>query len=77
MKYAVDKIEDNTVLLESLENKTKKEVLLSELPIDIKEGTILIYENKVYKKDEVLEHQRRTTIQAKFDMLKKRKVDNN
>ena len=77
MKYAVDKIEENIVTLESLDTKEKKEVLLEVLPSNIKEGTILTYENKVYKKDEVLEQQRKTSIQNKFDRLRKRKVDNN
>ena len=77
MKYAVDKIEENIVTLESLDTKEKKEVLLEVLPSNIKEGTILTYENNEYKKDEVLEQQRRTSIKNKFDMLRKRKVDNN
>ena len=77
MKYAVDKIEENIVTLESLDTKEKKEVLLEVLPSNIKEGTILTYENSVYKKDEVLEQQRRTSIQDKFNRLKKRKLDNN
>lgn len=76
MKYAVDRIEENIAILESLSDKTKKEVLLEVLPLNIKEGTILTYENEVYKKDEVLEQERRTSIQNKFNMLKK-KVDNN
>ena len=73
MKYAVDKIEENIVTLESLDTKEKKEVLLEVLPSNIKEGTILTYENEVYKKDEVLEHQRKTSIQNKFNMLRKKK----
>lgn len=77
MKYAVDKIEGNIAVIESLEDKTKKEVLLTELPENIKEGTILIKENEVYLKDEILEQQRKNSIQNKFDMLRKRKVDNN
>ena len=77
MKYAVDKIEENIVTLESLDTKEKKEVLLEELPSNIKEGTIITYENEIYKIDEILEHQRRTSIKNKFDMLRKRKVDNN
>ena len=48
MKYAVDKIEENIVTLESLDTKEKKEVLLRVLPPNIKEGTILTYENEVY-----------------------------
>jgi hypothetical protein len=72
MKYAVEKIENNIVVLESLDNKMKKEVLLSKLPKGTKEGTILTYENEVYSKDEVLEQQRRTSIKNKFDMLRKK-----
>ena len=53
MKYAVDKIEENIVTLESLDTKEKKEVLLRVLPSNIKEGTILTYENEVYKKDDI------------------------
>lgn len=76
MKYAVDKIEENIVTLESLDTKEKKEILLEVLPSNIKEGTILTYENEVYKKDEVLEQQRKTSIQNKFNMLRKKKMDN-
>ena len=72
MKYAVEKIENNIVVLESLDNNMKKEVLLSKLPKGTKEGTILTYENEVYSKDEVLEQQRRTSIKNKFDMLRKK-----
>lgn len=77
MKYVVDRIEDNITTLESLDTKEKKEVLLEVLPSNIKEGTILTYENNIYTKDEVLEQQRSTSIQNKFDRLRKRKVDNN
>lgn len=73
MKYAVEKIEEDIVVLESLEDRTKKEVQISELPENIKEGNILTYENELYKKDEELERQRRETIKNKFDMLRKKK----
>lgn len=73
MKYAVEKIEEDIVVLESLEDRTKKEVQISELPENIKEGNILTYENELYKKDEELEQQRRETIKNKFDMLRKKK----
>ncbi len=72
MKYAVEKIENNIVVLESLDNKMKKEVLLSKLPEGTKEGTILTFENEVYSIDEVLEQQRRTSIKNKFNMLRKK-----
>lgn len=75
MKFAVDRIINNLAVLESLEEQIKKEVPLTELPKNIKEGAILSYENEVYKKDEALEQQRREKIKNKFDMLRK-KVDN-
>ena len=76
MKYAVDRIINNLAVLESLEDQTKKEVLISELPMNLKEGNILTYENDTYIKDESLENQKRESIRNKFDMLRKRKVDN-
>jgi hypothetical protein len=75
MKYVVEKIEEDIVVLESLENKEKKEVHLFELPENTKEGNVLIYENENYTKAELLEEQRREIIKNKFDMLRK-KVDN-
>lgn len=72
MKYVVDRIEDEIVILESLETQLKKEVLLSELPEEIKEGNILIYENELYTIDLEEEQKRRQTIKNKFDMLRKK-----
>jgi hypothetical protein len=72
MKYAIDKIENNIVLLESLEDKTKKEVSLDILPKDIKEGTILTYNNNEYKIDLDTEKERKESIKNKFAMLKKK-----
>ena len=77
MKYSIDRIEGKIAILESLTTEEQKEVLLEVLPSNIQEGTILIYEKEVYKKDRVLERKRRTSIQNKFNMLKKKKVDNN
>lgn len=72
MKYVVDRIENEIVILESLETQLKKEVLLSELSEEIKEGNILIYENELYTIDLEEEQKRRQTIKNKFDMLRKK-----
>lgn len=72
MKYVVDRIENEIVILESLETQLKKEVLLSELPEEIKEGNILVYENELYTIDLEEEQKRRQTIKNKFDMLRKK-----
>lgn len=71
MKYVVDRIENEIVILESLETQLKKEVLLSEFPEKIKEGNILKYENELYTIDLEEEQKRRQTIKSKFDMLRK------
>jgi hypothetical protein len=72
MKYAVDRIINNIAVLESLENQEKKEVPLKELPEDLKEGNIILYENNIYFKDIVEETKRITSIKSKFDMLRKK-----
>lgn len=77
MKYSVDKIENNIATLESLNDKTKKEVSIEILPKQTKEGSIIIFENNQYTIDNSLEKERRISIQNKFNALKKRKVDNN
>jgi hypothetical protein len=77
MKYSVDKIENNIATLESLYDKTKKEVSIEILPKQTKEGSIIIFENNQYTIDNSLEKERRISIQNKFNALKKRKVDNN
>ena len=70
MKYVVDRIENEIVILESLETQLKKEILLSELPEEIKEGNILIYENELYTIDLEEEQKRRQTIKNKFNTYK-------
>ena len=76
MKYAVDRIEEEIAILESIKDGIKKEVLLSELPGEIKEGSIVIYKDNIYTKDERLETKRKTSIKNRFDKLRKIKVDN-
>ncbi len=72
MKYAIDKIEGNLVVLEELNTQEKKEINIKELPKKINEGTILTYVNDTYIIDEKLEKDRRVNIQSKFDMLRKK-----
>lgn len=72
MKFSVDRIINNLAILESLEEQIKKEVPLTELPTDLKEGNILVFENDTYSKDETVEEERKTSIKSKFDMLRKK-----
>lgn len=69
MKYAVDQIIENIVILENIETLEKKEIELLKLPKDIHEGSILIKERnyKIDKKEEAL---RRSKLQEKLKKLK-------
>lgn len=72
MKYAVDKIENDIVVLENIENCEIKEVPITELPNNIKEGNILKYENDIFIKDVQEEIKRRKNIKNRFNCLKKK-----
>lgn len=74
MKYAVDRIEDNIVVLEDINTKEKQEVQKGLLPSNIKDGTILIFENNEYKLDLNEEELRRKKIQERFNRLRKKDV---
>ena len=70
MKYVVDEIIEKIAILESLEDKTKKEVELSLLPATIKEGSI-VKEELTYKEEIELESKRRKILREKLERLKK------
>ena len=71
MKYAIDRIEDNIATLENIDNNEIINIDINNLPKNIKEGTILKYENQTYSIDKDLEIERRKRIQEKFNRLKK------
>lgn len=72
MKYAVDRIENSIAILENVSNGEKKEVALEELPDNIKEGNILIFDNENFVKDEQEEIKRRENIKNRFNRLRKK-----
>ena len=74
MKYAIDRIEDNIVVIENLETREIKELDKENLPKDIKEGSILILENDEYKLDLNEEELRRKRIQERFNRLRRKDV---
>lgn len=72
MKFAVDKVEDDIVLLENIVNgekiMTKKEKFL----FSIKENDIVIKNNGVYEKDDKEKNDRIKIIKAKMEVLRKK-----
>lgn len=72
MKYAVDKVEDDIVLLENILNGEKKEVRKECFSFQVKETDIIIVENGIYKKDNYEKNDRIKMIKAKMESLRKK-----
>jgi hypothetical protein len=70
MKYSVDRIEDNIIILQDLDTKEIKEVLKKDIGIRVKDGDILVYKDNKYKKDNKLKEDRIKLIQEKLNKLK-------
>lgn len=72
MKYAVDKVEDDIVLLENILNGEKKEVRKECFSFQVKETDIIIVENGIYKKDDYEKNDRIKMIKEKMESLRKK-----
>lgn len=72
MKYSIDQIEDNIVLIENIETKEKKVLKKNSLPKDIQEGSILLYKNNKYIIDKKEEINRLKNIKEKFKKLREK-----
>lgn len=70
MKYAVDKIIDDIVLLENIETGQKEELSIMLLPSSIKEGSIIVYKEGTYYLDNKEEDRRRKEILERFMRLR-------
>lgn len=73
VKFSVDRIIDNIVIIENLETKELLEINIKELPENIKDGTILKLENNQYILDETTQKIREETIREKMERLKRLK----
>lgn len=72
MKYAIDRIEEDIVILENLETKEKEEVNMKNIVGEIHEGAIVIKNNDTYITDSKEESLRRKTLREKLERLKKK-----
>lgn len=70
MKWVIDQIEEDLVILESISTKEKKEVSINLLPASIHEGSVLIFYQQQYFLDEDTELKRRTEILERFKRLR-------
>lgn len=72
MKYAVDKVEDDIVLLENIINGEKKEIKKECFSFPVKETDIVIEKDGVYLKDDKEKEERIKVIKAKMEALRKK-----
>lgn len=70
MKYTVDEIIDDIVTIVSTSTNEKKYVNISNMPDNINENDVLIFENNTYKKDLDEEVIRKQRIIDKMKMLR-------
>lgn len=72
MKYCIDRIENDIAVLENLETKEIMEININLLPNNIKENSIVIYDNYEYIIDKETEKERKKNLLSKFNKLKKK-----
>lgn len=70
--FAIDRIEDNIVVLENTKTKEKREVHQGVLPSNIHEGAIVKFYNNDYIMEENEEEKRRSEILERFQNLRKK-----
>ena len=70
MKYSVDRIEDNIVVLENVSNGEIIEKNKIELPDDIHEGSILNFVDDKFVVDVEAEVDRRESLRERLERLK-------
>lgn len=75
MKFVIDKIEDNIVVLENIETGEIINEEKNNLPIDVKEKDVLKLENNIYVLDILTKEERIKRIMEKMNFLRQR--DNN
>lgn len=69
--FAIDRIEDNIVVLENIKTKEKIEIHRELLPSNIHEGAIVKFYNNNYILDDEGELKRRREILERFRNLRK------
>ncbi len=72
MKYVIDRIEEDIVVLEDLDTREIKNINIKELDFKVREGNILSYEDNKYSLDLNTEKLRKEKLRNRFNKLKKR-----
>jgi hypothetical protein len=70
MKYSVDRVENDKIILENLETKVIKVINKNDISFNVSDGDILLYENNKYIKDVQSKIDRLKLMQEKFNKVK-------
>lgn len=70
MRFVIDRIIDDIVIIENIETLEKKEVDIELLPSSIHEGNVLDYINNMYVLEKHEEEKRRNLIEERFKRLR-------
>ena len=70
MKYSVDRVEENIIILQDLKTKEIKEINKKELKLKVNDGDILIYKDNKYYKDEKSKEDRLKDLKEKLNRVK-------
>lgn len=70
--YSVDKIENGIATIENLLTKELINVKLKDLPNNVKEKDMLIYDGNSYMLDESLKEKRTRMLKDKMELLRKK-----
>ena len=72
MKYVVDRIENNIIILENLKDKSILEIPKDKINFLIKDGDVLYYDNNNFKLDLETKKKRIELIKEKFNKVQKK-----
>ena len=70
MKYAVDKINEDIAVLENINTGEIININVSEIPNNIKEKDILIFEDNLYRIDKIEKENRINVLREKMNRLR-------
>lgn len=74
MKYVVDRIENNIIILENLKDKSILEIPKDKINFLIKDGDVLYYDNNKFRLDLETKKKRIELIKEKFNKVKKKNL---
>lgn len=70
MKYSVDRIENDKIVVQNLETLQMEEIAKEKIPFSIQESDIIKLENNTYQLDKEEKEIRKKRIQEKLNKLK-------